>query len=229
MTPIEVRQLLAGLKLMQPMWTSEQEEMGQIALWDQTLNDTMDYAWAMQHVAQHFARHKTRLDPADFNKAWAEHRQALIGHDHQGDAGWRDAPVQFPPPNNGRATPEVVELCMAAYRDMQDGKRVHPDGTPFSSQDYLDEVIPMMKAAAVAARENPIERHCGRSGCPCIHDRGCYKGWMEGPGYDPDKAVPCGVCRSDLSHRLSLVPGPGERAAADQATLRAANNANDAY
>lgn len=61
-----------------------------------------------------------------------------------------------------------------------------------------------------------LDAHCGRKGCLCVHDRGCYRGWM-----DSDTATrPCPVCRETLTRALEDIPQAGKRSPADLARLR---------
>lgn len=61
------------------------------------------------------------------------------------------------------------------------------------------------------------DSHCGRSGCPCTHAAGCYKGWIDREGAS---TTPCRQCRPWTAERVSNVPGPGFRHAGDSARLR---------
>lgn len=70
--------------------------------------------------------------------------------------------------------------------------------------------------ARMALDNDAPERHCGRSGCLCTHGDPCYKGW-----FDSDYSTsPCPVCRTDLSHVLAKIGGPGERTESDWSLLR---------
>lgn len=60
------------------------------------------------------------------------------------------------------------------------------------------------------------ESHCGRQGCACVHERGCFRGWHD---FD-DRVVPCGVCRPGLLGVLEEIPSPGGRGASDFTRLR---------
>lgn len=65
--------------------------------------------------------------------------------------------------------------------------------------------------------EASIETHCGRAGCSCTHDGGCFKGWI-----DKDEGVtrPCVICRESLSLALGEIARPGKRSDGDLAKLR---------
>jgi hypothetical protein len=62
-----------------------------------------------------------------------------------------------------------------------------------------------------------LDRHCGRSMCPCNHTA-CYVGWIDFDG--ADFTVPCGNCRADLLRVIESIPAPGSRNASDQATIQ---------
>ena len=44
------------------------------------------------------------------------------------------------------------------------------------------------------------DSHCGRPGCVCGHDYGCYQGWIDDR---PSSTSPCPLCRSDVVERLT--------------------------
>jgi hypothetical protein len=68
------------------------------------------------------------------------------------------------------------------------------------------------------------EAHCGRQGCGCTHDNGCFKGWVDHlPGAHGayDFVEPCRNCRPVLHQRIRDIPPPGERTPGDLASIRA--------
>lgn len=51
------------------------------------------------------------------------------------------------------------------------------------------------------------ESHCRRQRCRCTHNYPCDHGWIEGPvvernGQSYTRAVPCPVCKPELTARL---------------------------
>lgn len=62
------------------------------------------------------------------------------------------------------------------------------------------------------------DAHCGRSDCPCTHDSGCVKGWLDRP--DATTTTPCPRCRPWTAQRVQTVPPPGRRDQGDLAYLR---------
>jgi hypothetical protein len=41
------------------------------------------------------------------------------------------------------------------------------------------------------------DAHCGRSGCPCSHSQGCYRGWLDAEA----GTTPCPNCRPGRQQR----------------------------
>lgn len=68
------------------------------------------------------------------------------------------------------------------------------------------------------SRANWQESHCGRTGCTCTHDQGCFKGWLDGIAGEPARA--CWNCRPSLARALADIPLPGGRTVADLGYLR---------
>jgi hypothetical protein len=139
-----------------------------------------------------------------------------------------------------RTAPDDPKLVQAAAQARGNGWDAVTLATAVAARDYRGALHPSLMAVQRLQEVGcipppPVERprewgageyresHCGRRGCECTHDDGCYKGWVDhlpGAYGTYDHTVPCRNCRPVLWQRIQEIPPPGQRTPADLAHIR---------
>lgn len=206
MREVEVAALLLFVNgLDQRQGTDELKVRAWASMFDNECAD-MDAAWAKGVVEHHYALTDDMLTPGHLVRAWKKRKALRYELEQEAWAGAEQT---------GEPMPEWFKSAMMeAFGHTDLGNLGAVKKSAAEIQGIFDRWRPTTRPRIAPWQAG--QSHCGRTGCTCTHDRGCYKGWMEESQY----AVPCKTCRTDLAVVLNEIPPPGQREPHHSAKVR---------